>query len=72
MILCVCIIALFVRHANRMRSIILYVACPAVQYFVALSQKMARFFFNKVIEYEMRVLILCTAFFSNISHCKNN
>ena len=57
--------------AMRMRHVILSVACPALQYFSALSQKTERLT-KKVPEQEMRVLIFSTAFFQNISHSKQN
>jgi hypothetical protein len=48
-----------------------HVACPALKYFSTLSHK-RHDFRNKVIGYEMCVLILSTNFVWNISHSKNS
>ena len=58
-----CILALVIRHAKRMRHIILSsVASPALQYFPTLSYK-RRGFRKTVIEQKMCVLI----FYTNLS-----
>jgi hypothetical protein len=65
-------VAVVIQHAKRMRRIILSsVACLAVPYFSTLSHK--RYDFRKkVIGHKMCVLILCTTFVWNISHCTKN
>ena len=55
------------QHARRMRLIILLaVARLSLQHFCTLSRK----FSEKVIDYKMYVLIICTNFVCNISHSK--
>jgi hypothetical protein len=68
-----CILALAIQHAKRMRRIILSsVACLALPYFSTLSHKRHDFRKKKVVEHKMCVLILSTAFVCNISHSKTN
>jgi len=51
-------------------AILCSVACPAVQNFSTLSHKQREFREKKVTEHKMCVLIFCTTFVWNISHCK--
>jgi len=60
-----------IQTAKRMRHVMSPVACPTVQYFPTLSHK-RHDFGEKVIEYEMCVLIFSTTFVQNISRFKKN
>jgi len=63
-------VALGIRHATRMRRIILSsVARPALPYFSTLSHKDFR---EKVIEHKMHIFLFSTNFVPNISHSKKN
>ena len=63
-------VALVIYQALRMHRIILsFMACPALSKFSALPHKRYDFC-GKVVEHKMCVVILCTNFVCNISHCK--
>ena len=59
--ICVCVcVSLFIRHAKRMRCVILSsVACLAEPYFSILSHKRYDFRKKKVIEYKICFDFLC-------------
>jgi hypothetical protein len=67
-----CILAVVIQHAKRMRPIILSpVVCPALTYFSTLSYK-RHDLRKKFIEHKVCVLIFSTVFVRNICHSKKN
>jgi hypothetical protein len=64
-------VALVIQHTERMRRVVLSVACPILPYFSTLSHKMHDFR-EKAIEHKMYEFIFSTNFAWNISHFKKN
>jgi len=72
---CVCVLALVIRHENRVFPSSYYlpsVPCLALPYFFRIITSQMAQFFKNVIEYKLRGLIFFTTLVWNISHSKTN
>jgi hypothetical protein len=67
-----CTLSYPARNAHAPSYVVSSVACPAVPHFSTVSHKRHDNWEKKVTEHKMCILIISTAFVSNISHSKKN